>query len=175
MTCDNSGPLTEGTWVSPKRVQEALGPVHVCVPGGGWKPCRLCLCSACDVFLTDLKPVFCPCFSPLVSCLERLCCGPPSRTPCRGEHTHVSGHMVAHGQGTHNCLTPIPCAGPAGCAAGVGCDCGKTWGGVAGGTEGRLRVHKGVQRHRLPVKPKGKPRKGNVSCPRRSSRGASLF
>lgn len=31
-------------------------------PGGSWKPCRLCLCSgaACDLFLTDLKPIFCP-------------------------------------------------------------------------------------------------------------------
>jgi len=108
-------------------------------PGGGWKPCRLCLCSraVCDLFLTDLKPIFCPCLSPLVSCLEWLCCGPPSRTPRRGEHAHVSGHMVALGQGTHGCLTPLPCAGPAARAAGVGCDSGKMQVGVAGGTEGR--------------------------------------
>lgn len=46
------------------------------------------------LFLTDLKPPFCPCLPRP----ERLCCGPPSGTPRGGEHAHVSRRTTFAGR-----------------------------------------------------------------------------
>lgn len=65
-------------------------------------------------FLTDLKPIFCPHVSFLVSRVEWLCRGPPPRTPCGGEHAHVSTHTVTLGQGTCGILEPARARSPRG-------------------------------------------------------------